>query len=295
MVSVASAALALVVAIAPASTPSGEPQTPPQRNVPTVSLDPEHPFPIVGWWSNGREMLDVAEDGAYRLYDSQNRYRKPIEVGRWHRQNHAAFWLEPYTMRKEERTRVPLSIVEGSVAISVRTFGSMTALETPPFAAEDLFIGLWAGAGGSLDLQPSMRYHYVAPRRAVEGQPVVISSHRGAWRLREGKVELLPDSPSVTAMLLEPIAPAIPDAPNPPKGTPNAPPSVKPNQSGAAGAAETRKAAEDDAPLIRTLRCVEGTLERVITRPAVAPNGTQETPTSAPPGPSGEAPAGRAS
>jgi hypothetical protein len=93
-------------------------------------------------------------------------------------------------------------------------------------------------------------------------------------------------------MLLEPIAPAIPDAPNPPKGTPNAPPSVKPNPS---GAAETRKAAEDDAPLIRTLRCVEGTLERVITRPAVAPNGTQDAPTSAPPGPSGEAPAGRAS
>jgi hypothetical protein len=270
----APAAFALVVAFAPAVAAVAEPPSTPQRNVPTVSLDPEHPFPIVGWWSNGREMLDVAEDGAYRLYDSQNRYRKPIEVGRWHRQNHAAFWLEPYTMRKEERTRVPLSIIEGSVAITVRTFAVMTALETAPFAAEDLFIGLWAGDGGSLDLQSSMRYHYVAPRRAIEGQPVVISSHRGAWRLREGKVELLPDSPSVTAMLLEPLAPPVPDRVAPKANQPSGAKPASPETAPTEGSAEKGKPDQDEATLIRTLRCVEGTLERVITRPAVGPSGS---------------------
>ncbi len=270
---VASAAFALAVILASPSASAAEPPASAPRNVPTVSLDPEHPFPIVGWWSNGREMLDVAEDGAYRLYDSQNRYRKPIEVGRWHRQNHAAFWLEPYTMRKEERTRVPLSIVEGSVAITVRTFAAMTALEAPPFAAEDLFIGLWAGAGGSLDLQPSMRYHYVAPRRAAEGQPVVISSHRGVWRLREGKVELLPDSPSVTAMLLEPLVPVTPEAPA--SGADKRPEKGESGAKPAPGTADKPTSQREDATLIRTLRCVEGTLDRVITRPAVGPSGSE--------------------
>lgn len=248
------------------ATPAGETAPPPDRSpgmVPTVSLDPERPFPILGWWSNGTQMIEVAEDGAYRLYDTQNRYRKPIETGRWHRQNHAAFWLEPYTMRKEERSRVPLSIVDGTVVISIRKFKPMTFIEAAPMASEDLFIGLWAGQGGSLDLQASMRYHYVAPKAAAEGMPVVISSHKGEWRLRDGKVELLPDSPSVTAMLLEPQATAE---------TVKAPakPAAQPTPSGE-GATTTQTAVT-----FSRLLSVEGPLDRVVQRPTVGPAHADE-------------------
>ena len=120
----------------PAEAPAASP-----RDIPTVRLDPERPFPVIGWWSNGAQMIELSPDGAYRLYDSANRYRKPLEVGRWNRQNHAAFWLEPYTMRKDDRTRVPLSVADGQVVINVRKYKAMTFVETPPMVAEDLFLG----------------------------------------------------------------------------------------------------------------------------------------------------------
>lgn len=247
---------------APTQTDAPRAAQPAQRVVPTVSLDPEKPFPIVGWWSNGTQMLEVAPDGAYRLYESQNQYRKPMEVGRWHRQNHAAFWLEPYTMRKEEQTRVPLSIIDDSVAITVRKFKPMNFIDGAPMAPEDLFIGLWSGQGGSLDLQPTMRYHYVAPKSAGEGQPVVISSHKGEWRLRDGKVELLPDSPSVTAMLLEPEA----RAEVPQRGA-----------TDAKGAHGDGKEADREPLTFLRLLSVEGPLERIVQRPTVGPGRGEGT------------------
>jgi len=171
----------------------------------SVNLDPERPAPIVGWWSNGTQLLDVAPGGAYRLFASQSRYLKPIEVGRWHRQNYAAFWLDPYSARKEQRTRVALSKIDDALVVTVRNFEPMTRSDAPPVAEEDFVIGLWLGAGGSLDLQPTMRYHFVAPQRPSEGRPVVIASHRGTWHLEGGRVELIPDSPSVATVLFEPI------------------------------------------------------------------------------------------
>jgi hypothetical protein len=295
------ALLALVTSTPLQSQPAGDPTPPiPNRgeaapapaedpaNIPTVRLDPEHPFPIIGWWTNGTEMIQLSEDSAYKLYDSSNRYRKPIEVGRWHRQNHAAFWLEPYTMRKDDRTRVPLSIANNQVVIAVRKYKAMTHVEQPPMVAEDLFLGLWAGEGGTLELQSTMRYHYVAPRSAAEGQPIVISSHRGEWRLREGRIELLPDSPSVTAMILEPES-VEPEAKQPTASK------SKPSGAGAAGheigtktgtktgtkadtQADTRAAAsvEEGATSINRLRSVEGTLDRIVERPAVGPNDQRQ-------------------
>ncbi len=173
------------------------------RNVPTVNLDPEHPFPIEGWWSNGEQLLEVANDGAYRIFGTQNRYQRPLEVGRWHRQNYGAFWLAPYSMRKEDRSRVPLAIADGTVVATVRTYRPMRHLEAPPACTEDLFIGLWAGPGGSLELAPTMRYRYAAASGPNESQPVVIARHSGTWRVVEGDVELLPDSPSVAKVRFE--------------------------------------------------------------------------------------------
>ena len=246
------AAFAIVCLVALQQVPPSEPIAPvappeplrPQVTA-TVNLDPERPARVDGWWSNGTQLLEVAPDGAYRLYGTQSRYSKPVEVGRWHRQNYGVFWLDPYTARKEARTRVPLSKVDDALMISVRNFSAMTHLDAPPISEEDFVLGLWVGDGGSLDLQPSMRYRFVAPQRPTEGQPVVISSHRGAWRLRDGRVELVPDSPSVATLLFEPIRDS--------EGTP-----------------------------YMRLRGVEGTLDRVIERAAQPPIPpvAQPTPTS---------------
>lgn len=167
-------------------------------------LDPEHPEPVIGFWSNGVELLELAPEGTYRLFDTQNRYRKPVEVGRWSRQNYATLWLEPYTARKEERSRIALSKLGEKTTLSVRKYRPMIFLTTPPLCEEDFVIGLWVGKGGTLELEPSMRYRYVTPTRPDEAHPVVIASHRGTWRLNEGRVELLPDSPSVAKTLFEP-------------------------------------------------------------------------------------------
>jgi hypothetical protein len=234
----------------PAAQPAPEPQSP-RGVVATNNLDPEAPRPIEGWWTNGKELLEVAPDGAYRLFDTQNRYRKPIEVGRWSRQNHAVFWLEPYTMRKEARTRVPLSLVDDVTVITVRRWAPMRMIAEPPLVEEDLFIGLWAGTGGSLELEPSMRYRFVAPRVADARQPVVISSHRGAWRIKDGRVELLPDSPSVATVVLEP---RMSDAPA---------------ENGATQDAKAERAPQQIAQLIG----VEGVLDRVVERPTRGSDG----------------------
>lgn len=201
------ALVALVVVPAFGQAPI-EPSAPPAPAPPPIRLspDPEAPPTVEGWWSNGQQLLELADDGAYRIYGDQNRHKKPLEVGRWWRQHYAALWLQPYTMRKETRTRVGITMAEDGVALQVREWKPLRKLSGPPATAEDLFIGLWVGPGGSLDLGPSLRYHYVAPRSASEGRAVTISSHRGTWEVHEGQVVLNPDSPAVTRLRFDPEA-----------------------------------------------------------------------------------------
>ncbi|MFO0826616.1 MAG: hypothetical protein U0572_00575 [Phycisphaerales bacterium] len=247
------AVLSLSVGAPPPEAAPQNPAPPPPgpRLTAGVNLDPEHPEPVEGWWSNGTQMIELAPGGAYRLFAGQNRYEKPLEVGRWSRQNYAVFWLEPYSSRKEQRTRVSLSKLDDATMIHVRTFAPMTHIDAPPLSEEDFVIGLWVGDGGSLELEPTMRYRFVAPSRPTEGQPVVIASHRGTWRLRDARVELVPDSPSVTPVSFEPIRDA------------------------------------DGTPYMR-LRGVEGTLDRVIERkpdPKTARDANSTTTGSTPPVP----------
>jgi len=236
-------ALALAIALpAPAQVdpPSGAnpprpkvtlpPLDPRPRNLTTLQMDPERPEPIVAWWSNGTQTLELREDGSYRLWKTAGRHREPDEVGRWDRQNHATFWLNPYSRGKQERARCPLSIVEGEVVATVRTFPPLVRLEGPPASSEDALVGLWVGDGGSLELREDGRYRFVAPR--VDGTPVAIAGHEGTWALDRDRLVLTPRSPSVAAVSLQLEAPK-PD----------------PARSG-----------KPDPP---RLRSVEGTLEKV--------------------------------
>lgn len=214
------------------------PLDPRPRNLTTLQMDPERPEPIVAWWSNGTQTLELREDGSYRLWKTAGRHREPDEVGRWDRQNHASFWLEPYTRRKEERARCSLSIVEGEVVTSLRTFPSLVRLEGPPVGPEEALLGLWVGDGGSLEVREDGRYRFVAPR--VDGAPVAITGHDGTWRLEGERLVLSPRSPSVAAVSLEVVA-AKPD----------------PTRSG--------------PPAAPTLRSVEGTLAKVEPKAANPP------------------------
>lgn len=243
-------AMALPLAAAPQASdpPSGTnpprpkvtlpPLEPRPRNVTTLQMDPERPEPIVAWWSNGTQTLELREDGAYRLWKTAGRHREPDEIGRWDRQNHATFWLEPYSRKKEERARCSLSIVDGEVVTSLRTFTPLVRLAGPPAAAEDLLLGIWVGDGGSLELREDGRYRFVAPR--VDGTPVAIAGHEGTWRLEGDRLLLAPRSASVAPVTIE-LVPPKPD-PSRPAGT--APPS---------------------------LRTVEGTLAKVEPKPVTAP------------------------
>lgn len=233
----------LLLALGAVQAPPAPPVAPP----PPVRLnpDPESPPIVEGWWTNGERLIELAEDGAYRIWTGENRHRTPIERGRWSRQHYAALWLQPYTMRKEARTRVAIGAVGDAPTLQIRDWKPMRRLDGPPPAPEDLFIGLWVGPGGSLDLQPTMRYHYAAPRQAVESRPVAISSHRGVWFVEEGRVVLQPDSPAIAVVRLEPEA--------------------LPGADGAEGT-DDAKAPEASPTPFRRLRGVEGTMDRVVER-----------------------------
>ena len=206
------------------------PLEPRPRNLTTLQMDPERPEPIVAWWSNGTQILELREDGSYRLWKTDGRHREPDEIGRWDRQNHATFWLDPYSRRKEERSRCSLSIVEGEVVTTLRTYAPLARLEGPPPAPEDALVGLWVGDGGSLELREGGRYRLVAPR--IDGTPVAIAGHEGTWRLEGPRLVLTPRSPSVAAVTMQ-IEAAKPD----------------PSRAGKPGPPR--------------LRSVEGTLEKV--------------------------------
>ncbi|MBL9147824.1 MAG: hypothetical protein JNM94_03940 [Phycisphaerae bacterium] len=169
-----------------------------------LKIDPEAPEPVEGWWTNGAQLLELTPEGMYRLFATQNRFEKPLEVGRWVRQNYATLWLEPYSARKEARTRIVLTKEGSSTQVTVRKFAPMVRIDAPPLVEEDFVIGLWLGQGGTLELKPSLRYRYVVPAKSGDERPVVIASHQGSWRLKDGRVELTPDSPSIARSLFEP-------------------------------------------------------------------------------------------
>jgi hypothetical protein len=242
---------------APGAAKDGAPALPADTR---LRIDPEAPEPVEGYWTNGAQLLELTPEGMYRLFSTQNRFEKPLEVGRWVRQNYATLWLEPYSARKEARTRIVLSKEGSSTQVTVRKFAPMVRVDTPPLVEEDFVIGLWLGAGGTLELKPSMRYRYVVPAKSGEDRPVVIASHQGSWRLKDGRVELTPDSPSIARSLFEPT--------------------------------------RDDAgrPYMR-LRGVEGTLDRVIEtadKPAATPSSGAAAPAaqapSAPAAPAAQGP-----
>lgn len=189
--------MALLVASSLAADPPRDAtlrDAPPPRIVTTLAMDPESPREIVGWWSDGRSLIEVARDGRYRRWNDLDRFDRPSDLGRWHRENHAVFWLNSYLLPAPPPRRVALWLRDDVLMADVaRLKKPFTHSTTPPRVPADDLIGRWRGPGGELRLDPDLTYTW--KQGETIDAPVAITSQRGRWRL-------LPDG----RLLIEPFA-----------------------------------------------------------------------------------------
>ncbi len=159
--------------------------------VSTLQMDPENPREIIGWWSSPTELIHLAADGRYRHWKGHDRFASPIRSGRWHRENHAVFWLESYAIPRSPRTRAALWLRDEALMADVDS--GVTAFEhrdTPPRIPADLLLGLWTGDGGTFEFRADSTYVWTAPATA---SPIHLGGQRGRWRLTEdGRLRLEP-------------------------------------------------------------------------------------------------------
>ncbi len=165
-----------------------------------LEFDPTEKYELASWWSNDEQLLHLDRTGFYRLYKGTNRYRGTAERGRWWQQSYAALWLEPYSERPQEPTRVSIRKSDDGFTIELRDLEEMKALDEPPAVLEDRLIGTWRGAFGRLTLGSDSRYVY-SPAAPPRSTPAVVAGHQGDWRIEDKMLLLLPDSPAT-----EPIA-----------------------------------------------------------------------------------------
>lgn len=157
-----------------------------------LDLDPTEDVEIAEWWTTGKRLLHLYDDGRYALYSSTNRYDTPVERGRWSQGSYAALWMEPYTTQ-HRRVRVSISKVNGELRLDVPKVGELRPLEQPPRVVEDRLVGLWKGPLGDLYLYDNMLFEYKRVRGDTSLSPLPTT---GQWRITDKSVTLLPDSPA---------------------------------------------------------------------------------------------------
>ncbi len=184
------------------STPQQEAQ--PVASVP-LGLDPTEQYELASWWTNGEQLLYLAQSGFYALYEGTNRYRTPAERGKWWQHSYAALLLEPYAELRQPPTRVAIRKIAGERSLWIHELQPMLALDGPPEVLEDRLIGRWSGGLGTLRLDDDTRYVF-SPRQALEGAAARLAAHRGSWRVSGNALRLQPDSP-----IMEPMELAVQD------------------------------------------------------------------------------------
>ena len=178
-----------LIASPPLPDESSDPRPP--IIVRTLQMNPEKPREIVGWWVGRDGLIEIARDGRYRHWPTIDRFAPPEEYGRWHRENHAVFWLEAYTIPKVSRRRAALWLRNDALMTDLtRDEHPFQWRKTPPsIPAEDL-IGVWEGPGGTLELTTDRRYQWTAPDT---DHPAMIAGQRGLWSLGpDGRFVLSP-------------------------------------------------------------------------------------------------------
>lgn len=180
---------------------SSNPTLAAHRDSTPLPLDPTTPVPVEGWWSNGRQLLHLDDDGSYRLWANTNRFDIPLQNGRWSRATYAAVELEPYAIRTPERTRCDLETSGSEVRLVIPGVEPMVRFDAAPPTVEERLVGTWRGAGGTLRLMDDGRYRAEAPSGGAS-QPVALAGHGGRWLYEGATLLLLPDSPSVPTVTI---------------------------------------------------------------------------------------------
>lgn len=161
---------------------------------------------VVGpWWGNGDDLLNLRADSSYLLYAHNNRYGRPVQRGRWAQHSYAVITLEPYSRLEREPTRVGITKIDGVLTLMVPDMPPLTALEDgPPVTREDVLIGEWQGTMGRLRLNSDSTYSFVpAPGSLSASGAAMIAGHNGRWSLRENRLHIAPDTPSIAPLSLE--------------------------------------------------------------------------------------------
>ena len=196
--------LAIIFGPGAPALPVDDQPNPPSRPpviVTTLQMDPETPREMVGWWTSPEGLVHLAPDGRYRQWKSHDRFAPPDRSGRWHRENHAVFWLESYAIPKPPRVRAALWLRDD--ALMANLAGAPAAFEhrrTPPRIPADDLLGMWRGEGGTFEFRPDSTYVWTAPTSA---SPASLGGQRGRWRLdRDGRLRLEPVLPGQSPVLV---------------------------------------------------------------------------------------------
>ena len=168
-----------------------------------LDIDPTETISIIGWWTNGKEIMLIKKDGAFNWWGQPNRFLSPSKIGRWDRQNYRTFWLEEYFDRKNPgvmppRIRAPMRRTNGQIFVDAGSALNMLHVDKAPVAPEDLYVGKWSGPGGSLLLAADGRYDLAAsPTSSIPAStdPALLSgaSHNGTWSFDGQYIRLLSD------------------------------------------------------------------------------------------------------
>lgn len=172
--------------------------------VTTLLMDPEKPEPILGWWVSSDSLIELEEDGGYRYWKGLDRLDRPAESGRWHRENHAVFWLEPYAVPQPPRRRAAL-LLRDEVLLAVID-GSKSTFErrsSPPRIPADDLLGEWHGTGGHLVFRENGTYSWMA-MDALQRNRNRLGLQRGTWRFGpDRRLQLVPFLADEDPVLLE--------------------------------------------------------------------------------------------
>jgi hypothetical protein len=157
-----------------------------------LEFDPAKPEPIDGWWTNGTELMRLDANGAYRLWVSQDRFKRPVELGAWRRSNYVFFDLEPYRAKTGTRFRVNLQKEDGVTELRRDGMKDFRKVGSPPHIPADDMLGAWVTASESLLVLENGRYEWqrTAPSPGI-------TQHSGIWNTDGDVLTLAPDSPAI--------------------------------------------------------------------------------------------------
>lgn len=230
-------AIALAAGDGRAPVAAAQSEAPPPPPIPALDIDPTELIDATGWWSNGRELLLIQADGAYKLWKGTNRFLAPDDIGRWDRQTYRTLWLETYRGEKHSRDRAHLRREGGLLLLSVRDLQPMQQLQRPPHTREDTLVGPWSGPPGTLTLRDDGTYSFsVAKSGPKDRQPARLGSHTGTWLVRDDTVVLTQGDrmKPVVATIVTPVT-AQPAGGAAGAAGPGGPPAAGSGASGAAG------------------------------------------------------------